>query len=114
MIQRHKSKYQVFNSGLADCYQTIDRKICELKQKDIHYSDASVGERRFWDAFVSGIQVEKVIRVPYYAKVEHGDLIVIDGRQYVIAQKDYKDDVKPESWVLSLQASPIEYRLKNG
>lgn len=107
---RSKSKFLTFNSGLADCYEVTDRKIKALKQEQIHYAQMSVGERRYWDAYVSGIQIAAAIRVPIGTAVEQGDLLVIEGKQFVVVQKDYKDDKLPASWLLSLQASPIVFK----
>ena len=114
MTLRKNSKFLTFNSGLASSYAVTDRKVGELKQENIHYAQGSVGERRYWDAFVSGVEIVSAIRVPIGTKVEQGDLLVIEGKQYIVVQKDYKDDKLPSSWLLSLKASPIVYKNAKG
>lgn len=54
------------------------------------------------------------IKVPLGTDVEQGDLLVIEGKQFIVVQKDYKDDKLPACWLLSLQASPIVYKAANG
>lgn len=53
MTIKSKSKFITFNDGLADCYNVTDRKITKEKQLQIHFAQATVGERRYWDAYVS-------------------------------------------------------------
>ena len=114
MTIKSKSKFITFNDGLADCYNVTDRKITKEKQLQIHFAQATVGERRYWDAYVSGIQVTMAIKVPLGTDVEQGDLLVIEGKQFIVVQKDYKDDKLPACWLLSLQTSPIVYKAANG
>ena len=110
---KKKADFLTFSDGWGASYEVIDRryKASEPKQAVIHFREKTVGERRFWDAYVNGIEITKVIMVPYASAVEFGDLFEIGDRQYVVAQKQYQD-TKPESWLLSLQSAPIEYREK--
>lgn len=110
MTIKSKSKFIVFNDGLADCYAVTDRRITGERQTGIHFGLATVGERRYWDAYVSGVAISMAIRVPIGTTVEHGDLLEINSKQYIVVQKDFRNDKIPACFLLSLQASPIVYR----
>lgn len=110
MTLKSKSRWLVFNDGLADCYEVTDRKIVGEKQIGIHFNRATVGERRFWDAMVQGVEITRAIKVPEGTNVERGDLLIIDGKQFLVVQKDYRDEKLPVSWLLSLTSSPIVYK----
>ena len=74
--------------------------------------EQTVGERRYWNAYVAGIQINRAVRVPYESKAEQGDIFTIEGKQYEVVQKDLKDDKLPPSWLLSLASAQIEYKEK--
>ncbi|MBQ9328939.1 MAG: hypothetical protein IJ225_10485 [Solobacterium sp.] len=112
MTIKIKSRFIAFNDGLADSYAVADRRITKIRQERIHFNQASVGERRYWDAYVSGVQITMAVKVPLGTKVDQGDLLVIDEKQYIVVQKDYKDDKMPACWLLSLSASPIAYKVR--
>lgn len=113
-MMKRTSDYMTFSDGWGTSFQIIDRRFraTEPKQKVIHFRDSTVGERRFWDAYVNGIEIVKSIYVPIPSRVEFGDLFEIAGEQYVVAQKQRKD-TKPESWLLSLQSAPVAYRCRD-
>lgn len=110
MFSRRKSKYQTFTDGWGESWEVQDRRLKRRKQDIIHYAEATVGERRFWDAFAAGVSIQRAIRVPYESDVEQGDIFIIRGKQYEVAQKDLKTDKMPASWLLSLQSAEIVYR----
>ena len=110
MFSRRKSAYQTFTDGWGESWEVEDRRLKHRKQEIIHFAEATVGERRFWDAFTQGISIQRAIRVPYESDVEQGDLFIIQGKQYEVAQKDLKTDKMPASWLLSLQSAEITYR----
>lgn len=109
---KKKSTYQTFQDGWGTSWETVDRRLTRIRQEVIHFEEQTVGERRYWDAFVAGTEISRAVRVPLNSAVEQGDVFVIDGRQYEVVQKDRKDDKLPASWLLSLAAAPIEYRGK--
>lgn len=100
--------YQTFVDGYGTVCEIIDRRIVSVKQEVVHFAETTVGERRFWDAYVEGTEIARAVKVPYKTNVEQGDLFIIEGSQYLVAQKDLKDTM-PASWLLSLQKSPIEH-----
>lgn len=110
MLKAKHLGYQTFNDGWGTSFGILNRRLTAPKQVYIHFQEASVGERRFWDAQISGTTVVRAVRVPIDSKVSQGDVFEIDGVQYEVAQKDRKTDRRPESWLLSLRSASIEYR----
>lgn len=102
--------FVTFTDGIGDVYQVIDRRVKKIRQRHVHYGRASVGERRFWDAQVAGTEVNMVVRVATSTHVDQGDLFIIKGRQFKVIQKDYKDDLLPSYYLLTLQSVGAEYR----
>ena len=104
------SKVQTYTDGWGASWKTEDRKLISVRQEVIHFENQTVGERRFWDAYVAGTQISRAVKVPYMSAVDQGDIFVIEGTQYEVVQKDLKDDKLPKSWLLSLSATPIAYK----
>lgn len=116
MIRSNKKQtkqYQTYPDGWGTSYGITDRRITETKQEVIHFAESVVGERRFWDAQVLGVRIDKAVLVPYDSKVDADDLFVIDGKQYEVRQKQGYDKTVPRSWLLSLSESVITYRRQN-
>lgn len=107
---RRKSNYQTYADGWGTAWETVDRRLVSIRQNVIHFQEQTVGERRYWDAFVTGTQINRAVKVPYESKIEQGDIFIIEGRQYEVVQKDLKDDKQPLSWLLSLSSAQIEYK----
>lgn len=104
-----KSNYQTYPDGWGTSYEVTDRRIITVRQQVIHFAEATVGERRYWDAQVAGTTVSKAVLVPYDSQVERGDVFVIGETQYNVVQKDRRDTF-PVSWLLSLEDNPVKYK----
>ncbi len=109
---KHKRGYQTYCDGWGTVWKTVDRRLTEVRQQVVHFQEQTVGERRYWDAYVAGTIITRAVRVPLETAVEQGDIFIIEGKQYEVAQKDLKNDRLPASWLLSLQSVQIEYRDK--
>lgn len=110
-MRRHiKSNFVQFNDGFGTSYKVSERALTEIRQEVIHFSNGTVGERRFWDAYVAGVTISGAIKVPYDSIVNQGDVFVIDGNQFYVSQKDLKTEGLSTYWLLSLTDSPIIYR----
>lgn len=107
---RRNSNYQTYTDGWGTAWETVDRRLVSVRQSVIHFHEQTVGERRYWDAYVAGTQINRVVKVPYGSKIEQGDIFIIEGKQYEVIQKDLKDDKQPLSWLLSLSSAQIEYK----
>lgn len=110
MLKSRKSAYQTFQDGWGTAWETVG--LVSVRQQVIHFQEQTVGQRRYWNAYVAGTVINRAVKVPYESKVEQGDIFVIEGKQYEVVQKDLKDDKLPRSWLLSLASAPIEYREK--
>lgn len=110
MLKRKNSRYQTYSDGWGTSWKTVDRRLVSVRQAVIHFQEQTVGERRYWDAYVAGTEIKRAVKVPYDSLVERGDVFIIEEKQYEVVQKDLKDDKLPVSWLLSLAASPIIYR----
>lgn len=111
MLKR-KSDYQTYTDGWGTAWEIVDRRLVNIRQQTIHFQEQTVGERRYWDAYVAGTQINRAVKVPYGSNVEQGDIFIIEGKQYEVVQKDLKDDKQPLSWLLSLASAVIEYKEK--
>lgn len=105
---RAKGEYLTFSDGWAEVWKVTDRRLTECRQAVAHFHEATVGERRYWDAQVSGVEIVRAVNVPEQTQVRRGDVLIIEGQQYEVAQKDHKD-TKPASWLLSLKEAVIRY-----
>lgn len=109
MAIKRKSEYQTYQDGWGTSWKTEDRRLVSVRQEVIHFQTASVGATRFWNAMTEGTKIERAVLVPEQSAVEQGDVFVIEGQQYEVVQKQYKDDKYPASWLLSLASAPFEY-----
>lgn len=100
---------QTYPDGWGTSYSVVDRRISGMRQQVIHFEETTVGERRYWDAYVAGVEIVKTVKVPIESAVDQGDLFVIKGKQYLVRQKSRSDTKMPPSWLLSLESAPIEY-----
>ena len=110
MLKRKNSKRQTFNDGWGTSWKTVDRRMDSIRQEVIHFEEQTVGERRYWDAYVAGTEISRAVKVPIESEVERGDIFVINEKQYEVVQKDLKDDKLPASWLLSLSSVIIKFR----
>lgn len=111
MVKR-KNGYQTYCDGWGTAWRIEDRRLVEVRQQVVHFQEQTVGERRYWDAYVAGTVISRAVRVPLGTAIEQGDIFIIEGKQYEVKQKDLKDDRLPASWLLSLESAQIEYREK--
>lgn len=103
-------QFQTYPDGWGVVYAVTDRRITGTKQEVAHFAEQTVGERRFWDAQVLGVRIDKAVLVPYDTNIDADDLFVIEGVQYEVKQKQLHDRTAPRSWLLSLSESVIHYR----
>ena len=72
-------------------------------------------------AYVAGSEITAAVYVPLETQVDRGDVFVVAGAdksvispgQYEVVQRDFKDNVHPSAWLLSLQKANVEYRSKD-
>lgn len=105
-----KSKFSTYPDGVGTSWRTVDRRLVEIRQQNVHFREESVGERRRWDAQVAGTVIERAVSVPCESAVERGDVFVIEEQQYEVVDRQYKTYPGPEHWFLSLRKPVGVYR----
>lgn len=110
---RQTKQYQTYPDGWGTSYAVVDRRITGIKQEVVHFADQTVGERRFWDAQVLGVRIDRAVLVPYDTNIDADDLFEIEGKRYEVKQKQLYDRAVPRSWLLSLSESAIAYRRRS-
>lgn len=113
MLKPKKQSFQTYTDGWGTSCSVKDRRITGTKQEVIHYAEQTVGERRFWDAQVLGVRIDRAVLVPYGSNVDTDDIFLIGGKQYEVKQKQRYDRTRPVSWLLSLSESVIAYGRKS-
>ena len=111
MRPRIKSNFVSFTDGTGRIYGVKNRVITSVKQEVVHFDVATVGERRFWDAYVAGIQINEALKVPLGTNVQRGDVLEHDGAQYEVRQIDLKQEGLTQYILLSLSAIPIAFNI---
>lgn len=111
MRPKIKSNFVTFTDGTGAVYAVRDRVIKSVKQAVVHYAVATVGERRFWDAYVAGVQINEAVKVPLDTNVQRGDIFVHDNEQYEVRQADLKQEGLSQYILLSLAAIPIAFNM---
>jgi len=81
-----KSKFSTYPDGVGTSWRTVDRRLVEIRQQNVHFREESVGERRRWDAQVAGTVIERAVSVPCESAVERGDVFV--NMEDIRARKD--------------------------
>lgn len=109
MLKPDKRSFQTYTDGWGTSCTVKDRKITGTKQDVIHFAEQTVGERRFWDAQVLGVRIDRAVLVPYGSSVDTDDIFLIEGKQYEVKQKQLYDRTRPASWLLSLSEAVINY-----
>ena len=107
-INTRAREFQTYQDGWGTSWETKGRKMLQVRQQVIHFSESAVGERRYWDAQVAGREIKRALLVPEASRVEQGDIFEISGEQFLVEQKDRRDTA-PVSWLLSLSKPPVLY-----
>lgn len=107
-------RFETFNDGKLDVCEAAGRTLKTTKLPGVHFGNRTVGERRFWDAKVLGSVISKMVCVPYTSEIERDHIVIIEGRQYCIAQTQEKFDASPPCLYLSLESIQPPYRDERG
>lgn len=102
-------KFLTFNDGTAKIYdlendaEKGDMPDYKLKLKEkLRFAFSTVGMQRFYEAMQNQVNISLAVTMPLIASVSTQDVVVIDGRQYRIIQKQAKYDTRPASMLLTL------------
>lgn len=90
--------YRVYN-----CAEAGDQPREKLRHKyHLRYSAHVVGINRFYEAKQAQVEITRAVDVPMRSDVNPQDVVIIDGKQYRIEQKQEKLHTLPASMTLSL------------
>ena len=102
-MAKNKVKFETFLDGLCSVWQLDDEQQPVLVIKNMRFQDRVVGTRRNYEAEQASHKVERLIRIPRADQVARGAFVVINGRQYAIAQTQTIKDTLPECTDLTLE-----------
>lgn len=102
-------KFLTFNDGTAAIYDLVneaekgDRPLYKLRLKEkLRFSYNTVGMQRFYEAMQAQVNISLAVLMPMRTTVSTQDVVIIEGRQYRIIQKQDKYDTRPASMLLTL------------
>ena len=115
-MQLPKKKIQNYNDGIAKIYSvtdlttTVSKPVQKLTLKrELRFESRYVGYGRYYTAKQANVEISKIIRIQRQLDITTQDVVVLaDGYQYRIEQKQSVLDVEPpsEDLTLTLIASP--------
>ncbi len=96
-------KFETFNGGLVDIYETDDDDdIIRNSIKRRAFGEETIGVKRYFSARQNDIELEKVIHIHRDLKITTENAAVINRTRYKIEQVQHKSDTNPPVTVLSL------------
>lgn len=107
---QYNSKMLPFNNGFC-CIYTIEKRTAKDKLGQFDFRNETIGIRAFTDFQVLGVQLDKVISIPYNEVAEIGRILRInqDDYFYQITAIQVKDSTLPKSLRLSLTKTNIKW-----
>lgn len=109
------SKNQVesiaFVDGVCDIY-TIDGRQAKTKTGTFNYKESTVGIKSYYGFQTLGVEIEKVISIPYNTLVNKSKIVKIGDDTYQITLIQPKDTF-PKSLKLTLSKSSIKWGRTN-
>lgn len=102
-MAKNKIKFETFLDGLCSVWRLDDKQRPVPVIKNMRFQDRIIGTRRNHEAEQAGHKVERLIRIPRADQVERGAFVVINGKQYGIAQTQIIKDTLPECTDLTLE-----------
>lgn len=110
---------QAFNDGIVTVYSVEDnapagfRPVEKLTKKAaLRYEERRLGIQRFYSGMQNQIEIERVLRVPFFEISNQDIAITEDGRQYRIDLVQKVMDVFPDC--LDITLSKIEQKYSEG
>lgn len=108
-INQYNSKILPFDDGFCEIY-TIEKRTVKEKLGTFDFREETIGVRAFTDFQVLGIEIDKVISIPYNTVAEVGRILKInqDTNFYQITMVQVKDNL-PKSLRLTLTKTNIKW-----
>lgn len=98
---------KAFNDGRCSIY-TVEKRSIKEKLGDFDFQEETVGVKAFYEFHVLGIQIEKVISIPFNELINPSRVVKIGNDFYTISLIQKKDTF-PISLRLSLSKSPLKW-----
>jgi len=100
---------KAFNDGYCDIYVVEKRKIGD-KIGRFNFKEETVGIQSYTQFETLGIEIEKVISIPYNNLITNGRVLNINGGEqfYQISLVQIKDTT-PKSLKLTLSGTPLRW-----
>lgn len=117
MLQRYRIREDVsnlkdvrktFNQGSCEVYNANERTLVD-KIGRFDYSIESVGISQYYQARINGLRIDLGIGVPYNELIDNQCIVKIKDEWYKIIRLQYKDNRKPNWWLITLQKSEFSY-----
>lgn len=103
MAKKNKIKFETFLDGLCSVWRLDDKQRPVPVIQNMRFRDRIIGTRRNYEAEQASHKVERLIRIPRADQVERGAFVVINGKQYGVAQTQIIKDTLPECTDLTLE-----------
>lgn len=109
----YQSKILPFNSGICEIYSVEGRTI-DTKLGKFNFHEETVGIRAYTEFQTNGIEIEKVISIPYNELIDMSRVVRINGSDnfYRISLIQVKDTL-PKSLRLTLSKATINWKEKH-
>lgn len=96
-----------FNDGICTIYSVENRNLKE-KLGCFNFKEETVGIKAYSEFHLIGIEIERVISIPYNPLINNGYVVAINGSHYDISLIQKKDTF-PKSWRMTLSKSPMRW-----
>lgn len=100
---------KTFNDGVCTIFEANERTLIRKKGK-FFFSNESVGVGHYYEAYNNNISVDRQIGVLINDIIDTMDIVKIGCDYYRIVRMQYKNNRKPNYWVISL--SKCNFSLK--
>lgn len=97
-----------FNDGKLDIYTVKNRRL-QKKIGTFNFRNETIGIKQYYETSTLGIQIEKIISIPFNNLVANGYAVVINDEHYNIELIQTKDTF-PKSLRITLVKIPLEFK----
>lgn len=102
---------KVFNDGVAVFYEACER-VAESKKGKKFFSRESISFETYTRADQNSKTIVKAIGVPEGGfDIEHGDVVIVNGEQYIVSHAQLKTYEHPNWYKVYLERPTIEYEI---
>ena len=106
MLNSRQRRVEQFNDGIAIICETKNKAIVKEVAR-LRFGIRTIGVTRFYQAKISGSNIDKLISVPVNKFVNAKSVILIEDEQYTVKQLQEKmDTVPPTVYITLLKAAP--------